>query len=128
MGKKPGPKKGQRFGGRKKGTPNRDTQTLAEKAKEIGADPFETLILFAKGDWSALGYDSEYQIKVTKGGETVNEFTISPELRKSAASDACQYLYPKRKALEVTGAEGQPLSFVQLVKECSGDDPGRTDS
>lgn len=95
--------------GRKKGTPNKNTQTLLEKARELGVDPFEVLLLFAKGDWKALGYASEMTDRPTQHG-VIMEYTISPELRKSAASDANQYLHPKRKAVELSTSEGETLT------------------
>lgn len=100
------------IGGRKKGTPNKKTQALLEKAKELGVDPFEILLLFAKGDWKALGYDSpEKVIAVTKDGQEVFSDRITAELRQKSAKDAAEYLYAKRKALEVTGEDGGPLDF-----------------
>jgi len=36
----------------------------------------------------------------TKDGSTFEELTISPELRQKSAKDACEYLFPKRKAIE----------------------------
>lgn len=86
---------------RPKGSPNARTVQLHEIAEKLGCNPFEVLIHFAKGDFDALGYE-KHQIKVTKDGGTEMELTISPELRQRSAKDACEYLYPKRKALEHT--------------------------
>jgi hypothetical protein len=92
-----------RYGGRTKGTANKPTLQLAEKAKELGCDPFEILCLFALGDWKRLGYKDEYTFAPTQKGEVVEKLVISPDIRQKAASDACGYLYPKRKAIEHTG-------------------------
>lgn len=89
-----------RYGGRAKGTPNKPSQTLIDKAKELDCDPFEILILFAKGDWKALGYDSRTVTKYTKNGQSYEVDTVTAEQRLNGAAQACQYLHPKRKALE----------------------------
>lgn len=87
-------------GGRQKGTPNKKTQALMEKCELLGVDPFHIQLLFAKGDWKELGLP-EHQVRfITEGGAEVLEPSISPELRQKAAKDVCEYLYPKRKALE----------------------------
>lgn len=65
--------------GRKKGTPNRKTEDLMAKCEAKGIDVFEALL----------------------------EYVTEPstmELRLSALKELCQYLYPKRKALEVSGS------------------------
>lgn len=91
-----------KFGGRKKGTRNKNNAPLFEKAKELKIDPFEVLLHFAKGDWKALGYESETITVYSK--DVVNEeYTIQPIVRQRAAAEACQYLYPKLKAIEHTG-------------------------
>lgn len=92
---------GERRGGRAKGTPNKNALPLVQKAKDLGVDPFEVLLLFAKGDWKALGYKHE-TMTVGFCKETTEEiwdYTIRPDVRARAASMACEYLYPKRKAL-----------------------------
>ncbi len=89
--------------GRKKGTPNQDARTLQEKARALKVDPFEILLLFAKGDWKRLGYDSKSTTKFTAAGIEFEEDVIQPAMRMKAASDACQYLYSKRKPIEDSG-------------------------
>ncbi len=84
MPRKPG---SQKSGGRKAGTPNKKTQSLEDKAREMEVDPFEILLRVAKGDWRGLGY---------------KENVISLETRLKAASEACTYLFPKRKAIQIT--------------------------
>jgi hypothetical protein len=85
--------------GRPQGSPNKRTEELFYLAEKHDCNPFEILILFAKGDHEALGYE-KHQTKTTKDGGTVLELTISPELRQKSARDAAEYLYPKRKAVE----------------------------
>jgi len=88
--------------GRGIATQNRITLELREKAKELDCDPFEILIYFAKGDWKALGYDEPVVSKWTNAGIEYEEHVIQPAMRLKAASDAAQYIYPKRKAIDVT--------------------------
>lgn len=93
--------------GRPKGVPNKRTQDLIELAEKHECNPFEILLLFAKGDYEALGY-KQYQYK-QYGENVVEEMTIPPELRQKSAKDACEYLFPKRKAIEHSlNAEAMP--------------------
>lgn len=104
---------GRKFGGRKKGTPNKNQDPLKQKAKELGIDPFEILLLFAKGDWQALGYKAETFVK--EGSTFVNEeLYIKPETRARAAAEACQYIYPKLKAIEHTSDESFSATQIFL--------------
>jgi hypothetical protein len=97
-----------RMGGRKKGTPNKDKIELLAKAQELGVDPFEVLLLFAKGDWKALGYDSEKYVASESDHGSIYKWTIEPSVRAKCASEACQYLYAKRKAIEHSGEINNP--------------------
>lgn len=90
-----------RLGGRAKGTPNKATTDLQRLSAELGVHPFEILLHFAAGDWKALGYKQESYIEFGKGFEN-DVLYIKPETRVKAAAEAAQYLYPKRKALELT--------------------------
>ncbi|MGE3608022.1 MAG: hypothetical protein AB7I27_00440 [Bacteriovoracaceae bacterium] len=93
------PKGHPRYGGRVKGQPNKSTQELLDIAKKHNCNPFEILIMFANGDYEGLGYEEERTVSVSEFGE-VRELTISPELRAKCAEKACEYLHPKRKAVE----------------------------
>lgn len=75
MAFKPGHKK---VGGRVAGKPNKSTQSLMEKCEAKGVDVFELMLEYATEP-------------------------CEPALRFQALKELCQYLYPKRKALEVTG-------------------------
>ncbi len=79
--------KGRKTGGRQKGTLNKQTRELHDISARLEVDPFEILLLFAKADHKALGYRRKQD--------------ITPSLRAQCASDACQYMHPKRKAIEV---------------------------
>jgi hypothetical protein len=88
--------------GRPAGSKNKRTLELEALADKHECNPFEVLLLFAKGDWEALGYDSSVIVKekADGSGSTFMEYTISPELRAKCAEKACEYLFPKRKSVE----------------------------
>ena len=87
-----------RNGGRQKGTPNKDSAPLEDKAKELGIDPFTVLLLFAGGQYQSLGYE-----------EPIDQAT-----RMKAASDACKYLYAQKKAVEFSNP-GDSTFKLELV-------------
>lgn len=68
-----------KWGGRAKGTPNKNTQNLLSICEEEGVDPFRAMLIAAK--------------QITNCVDKVNAY-----------EKICQYLYPKRKALELDGA------------------------
>lgn len=109
---------GTRRGGRIKGIPNVKTRRLEEIAERLGVCPFEVLCLFAKGDYLALGYKEEkYVASVSQNGETI-KYTIDPTVRAKCAAEAANYLYPKRKAIEISGNDGAPIEArVSLTLE-----------
>lgn len=100
-----------RGSGRKPGTPNKDTLDLHQIAHELGVHPFKILLHFAAGNWKELGYEAEMDVKYTQQGLPFGIRVIQPEVRMKAAAQAAEYLYPKRKALEVT--EVPPTSATQ---------------
>lgn len=104
--------------GRKPGTVNKKTADLHEIAERLECNPFEVLILFAKRDWEALKLP-EWTDKMGKDGAFVREATISPELQQKSAKDACEYLYPKRKAVEHSGAVDTNVSVEQFIMQQS---------
>ena len=69
-------------GGRKKGTPNRATLTVAEKLAALGCDPISGMARIAMDE------------------------NNSPETRGRYYSELAQYLYPKRKPVEVPNEQG----------------------
>lgn len=109
-------KEGDKTGGRTKGTPNKTTQELMDIADKLECNPFEVLIHFAKGDFEALGYPKEKVVAISENGEEIRAPSISPELRQKSAKDACEFLFPKRKAIEHTGKDGEKLSIEQFLK------------
>lgn len=75
--------------GRKKGTPNKMTQDLMKICEEEGVDPFRALLLVYK----------QAHIADTK---------------LSALKEICQYVYPKRKAIEHSGEINNPFEHMSL--------------
>lgn len=126
------PKGRKKAGGRTKGTPNKKTAALygsiEERSRALGVDPFEIMLLFAKGDWRALKFPSEIRETRAIDGRIVKgtEY-ITPAMRLSAATDACKYLYAQKKAVEHSGPDGTAINvnagangqlvrdFVQMV-------------
>lgn len=96
MGQKVGHPK---HGGRKKGTPNKITQTLDEICMTYKVHPFEEMVkLYADAGWD-------------------------PHMKLAILKELCQYLYPKRKAIEHSGEINNPYlampfeDLEKLVKE-----------
>lgn len=73
--------------GRKKGTLNRKTNDLMAKCEARGIDVFDALL--------------DYVVMPS-----------TPETRLSALKELCQYLYPKRKALELEGSVEGSIEVV----------------
>lgn len=91
--------KGVKTGGRKKGTPNKRSLEIEAICEKLDCNPFEILLLFAKGDAKALGY-----MGATPGAPAP---TIAQDIRAKAAAEASKYLYSQKKAVELsTGDEG----------------------
>jgi hypothetical protein len=107
--------KGLKTGGRGKGTPNKRSMELREKAEALGVSPFEIMLLFAMGNEKALGYEGP-QIKVLKDGGVVEMPWITPEMRLKAAAEAASYLYPKLKAIEHSGSVETSVAAGRATK------------
>jgi hypothetical protein len=76
-------------GGRKKGTPNKATLTIAERFEDLGWDPLAGL------------------------AEIVKDPKNTPELRARCHWEAMAYLYPKRKAID--SAVDRPTSMNMIT-------------
>ena len=98
--------------GRPKGSPNKTSLPLKELAEKLNCNPFEILCRFAMGDAKGLGYVLDTVEQTTPKGDIIEKPLIPPELRVKAASEAAQYLYPKRKAIEHSGE----ITSVQVEK------------
>ena len=80
-----GSRPGERRGGRQRGTPNRATLAVAERLAALGCDPIEGM--------ARLALDP----------------TNAPELRARMFAELAQYVAPKRKAIEASGPDGEPI-------------------
>lgn len=113
--------KGQKTGGRSKGTPNKRSEFARDLAKRLGVDPLEILLRFAAGDWKGLGYEDSTRVESAGMGVTITVDVISPELRKSAAREACKYLYPQLKSVEHKSDDpNAPMKIVFVEKGGNG--------
>ena len=68
---------GYKTGGRKAGVPNKKTRAIQERLEELGCDPLEGMAKIAMDE------------------------SIEVNIRLTAYKELAQYLYPKRKAIEV---------------------------
>lgn len=118
--------------GRLKGTPNKRTTELMTRLNSIGCDPLEITARIALGDVPCGTCHGIGKTKFqAKGGYKTNGFApervcqscwgdgkekVITRDRLAAASELLQYLHPKRKAIEVTGEDGEPIRHAVLVK------------
>lgn len=98
------------------GSPNKNTTQASKIAKKLGCDPFEILIHFAKGDWKALGYSEQKEVKFTPKGDPYEVDIINQELRLTAAKEATKYLYATIKAVEHSAADGTQLLTPVILR------------
>ena len=110
--------------GRKAGTPNKRT-TIKQALLEIGDMPIRVLKAVAEGDLPCGTCRGSGRTKFqprSKDSDEPGERTcqscwgsgkerITTTQRTDAAKEILQYQEPKRKALEVTGADGGPVSI-----------------
>lgn len=109
------PKK--KTGGRQKGTPNKDTQYLIDVCKRMGHDPVEFYVNVVKGNWEKVGLDSKTNTFYTKSGDSYEQDQITVDHRLAANAKLFEYMFPKRKAVEISNSnEGQGFFTFQYVK------------
>ena len=78
---------GRKTGGRVAGTPNKRTQELVSRLEALGVDPVLGLAEIAKDPMASI------------------------DLRARVLIDLMQYVWPKRKALDVSAESQQPISI-----------------
>ena len=100
---------------RTKGALGKNVWPLRDKALELGVDPFEVLLLFAKGDWEKLGYRSATK-QMMVGDSVVTVDTIETSLRLKAAAESCKYLYPQLRSTDLTTGGESINTFKDLVE------------
>src|SRR5680860_744823 len=76
---------GERRGGRQKGTPNKRTAAVTETLKALGCDPIEGM--------ARIAMDEKVEIAVLA----------------RMYQELAQYVAPKRKAIEITGEDGDAI-------------------
>jgi hypothetical protein len=111
--------KGKKTGGRLPGSLNKKNATLEERAEKLQCDPFEILLKFANGDWEGLGYQNECYFRESKDGqESITlGYTIPPDLRLKAASEASKYLFTQKKALQIDSNVTVNNPFTKMTLE-----------
>ena len=75
----------------------------------MGCDPFEILLLIAKGDFNALYPDTM--------DSKPNRAFVPLDTRMKAAAEAAKYVYPNLKSVEHTGQDGNPLEILMKLGE-----------
>ena len=93
----PHPKGLSKTGGRSPGTPNNETDAIAQKLAILGCDPIEGLA------------------QIAMNSETM------PELKVPCLADLGQYIYPKRKAADVLPESEGITTQVEFVGEPKND-------
>ncbi len=78
--------------GRKKGTPNKETRTIEEKMRELKCDPIQGMANIAMDEDN------------------------TPELRGRMFAELAQFVLPKRKAVEHSGPDNQPIRHEHRIK------------
>jgi hypothetical protein len=84
---------GHKTGGRKAGTPNRKTMEIGELLESLEHNPIEAMVRIATDPEASL------------------------ELRGRMNAELAQYVYPKRKAVEVAADQDAPLMPTKIVIE-----------
>jgi hypothetical protein len=90
---------GVRYGGRAKGVKNKGTIEVEAILKRVGCNPIEGMAMIARG------LDPETKLAAL----------ISMETRSKMYSELAQYIAPKRKAQEITGPDGGPVTASWLA-------------
>jgi hypothetical protein len=137
VGRKPGTPK---TGGRKKDTPNKDKQRFRDLADAFGYTPGEVLIRTAAGKMpcgkcEGKGKTNFQESAQESAGVLVCKQCwgsgwepISAKERAWADAECCQMIYPRMKAVEMTGEGGGPVRqaiTVEFVNASHSDsDPG----
>ena len=79
--------RGRKTGGRVAGTPNRRTEELVTRLEALGVDPVSGLAMIA------------------------NDPTASLDLKARVQMELLGYMYPKRRAIDVSGPTQQAVSI-----------------
>jgi len=108
-------------GGRKKGTPNKKTQEVIERLKELGCDPIEGMAKIAMGVSPCVSCEESGFIKAEEEKEVcpncngLGVLESSIELKGQMYKELAQYIAPKRKAVEISGDIENPFT-ISLIE------------
>ena len=121
---------GKKTGGRKRGALNKRTRDLIQILEQAGYCPVAEIIeigALAKKEYqrSALIYDAIEDKRIEANIKTPLSDTAPTYLKlmQDSALGIMPFMYPKRKAVELTGSEGKDFfqSFTSLIKEIAKD-------
>ena len=117
-------KKGhKKFGGRKRGTPNKASLAALDIASSLNFNPFEILCHIAQNNWEALGYSSATVTRFSIDGSQYEVPIITMDHRLRAAADAVEYLMPRRKPIEFNPEkEAREANLENATIELTWDD------
>lgn len=87
--------RGQKTGGRKKGTPNKRTQTVTEKLEALGCDPIAGMARIAMNTKNRI------------------------ELRAHMFKELAQYIAPKCRAVEIRDEAEKVQPLIVVPKPCA---------
>lgn len=103
--------------GRPKGSKNEITTLASVIAARMNYDPFEALINFSRGDWKALGYESDVYHMEKPDGSVKMGYVVTPQMRLDATKEAMKYIYPTQKSVEIkTGDSGLKIIVEDYTK------------
>lgn len=137
-GKSKGRPTGQpKTGGRVKGSTNKKTIEVIETLAKMKCNPIEGMVKIAMDARSLLDNESLLVVKAIRelleGKEELLEFFEmilkswthhSPELRAKMFSELAQYVFPKRKAVELSTDPNNPLT-VEVIQRVIVDPKGK---
>lgn len=108
VGRKPGTAK---TGGRKKGVKNKVNVSVKERLEKLGCDPIEGMFRIAEKAEEGV------TIGVDDNGEPITrpDYALAGQMYKELA----QYIAPKRKAIEHTGADGEAIQTETKINVSS---------
>lgn len=97
--------------GRKKGTPNKNTFELrAAIAAACGAD-WDPLVAMSR--IGKTGFADRYEPDEETGGlKFVGFLPVSEKTRSSCLKEVSEYIHAKRKAVELSGPDGDPMQMT----------------
>lgn len=90
-------------GGRTKNTPNKATLAFVARMDELREQGLEVCPIRVLMELASAR-------KLT--GENLS---VDPSVRVRAAGELCSYIYPKRKAVEISGTDGTPITFAVVA-------------